>query len=142
MKTVVVNEKSIKREWYVVDAKNKVLGRLASKIAQILVGKNKVAYSPNQDHGDNIIVINSDQIKLTGKKPEIKKYFTHSMYPGGKKETPFKLLMQKDSRKVILHAVKGMIPKNKLGRQIIKKLYIYKDANHPHISQKPKELII
>jgi large subunit ribosomal protein L13 len=142
MKTIVVNSDTISREWFVVDAANKVVGRLASSIAQILIGKNKVAYSPNQDHGDNIIVINSDKVKLTGKKPELKKYFTHSMYPGGKQERPFKKQMQLDSTQVIIHAVRGMVPKNKLGRSIMGKLHVYKTAVHPHASQKPKELSI
>jgi large subunit ribosomal protein L13 len=140
MKTIVINTKNISRQWYVVDAANKVVGRLASRIAQILMGKDKVAYSPNQDHGDYIIVINSDMVKLTGKKEEFKTYFSHSTYPGGKMERPFKKQMRLDSSKVIIHAVRGMVPKNKLGRDIMRKLHVYKGAAHPHASQQPKEL--
>jgi large subunit ribosomal protein L13 len=140
MKTIVVNTDGISHEWYVVDAANKVVGRLASKIAHLLIGKGKVAYSPNQDHGDNIVVINSDKAKFTGRKPDLKVYFTHSMYPGGKKERPFKKQMELDSTKVIIHAVRGMVPKNKLGRSIMRKLHVYKTATHPHAAQQPKEL--
>jgi large subunit ribosomal protein L13 len=142
MKTVVVNTDDIVHDWYVVDAANKVVGRLASTLAQILMGKDKVAYSPNQDHGDHIIVINSDKVKFTGKKPELKTYFRHSTYPGGKRQRPVKQQMKVDSAQVIIHAVRGMIPKNKLGRSIIGKLHVYKTATHPHASQKPKELTI
>ncbi len=140
MKTVVVNTKDIAHDWYVVDAANKVVGRLASSLAQILVGKNKVAYSPNQDHGDHVIVINADKVKFTGTKPGIKTYFSHSMYPGGKRQRPFKEQMRRDSTQVIIHAVRGMVPKNKLGRAIMGKLHVYKTASHPHTAQKPKEL--
>ncbi|HUI91748.1 MAG TPA: 50S ribosomal protein L13 [Chitinivibrionales bacterium] len=142
MKTIVVNSDTISHDWFVVDAANKVLGRLASTVAQILIGKDKVAYSPNQDHGDNIIVVNSDKVKLTGKKTELKTYFSHSTYPGGKLERPFKKQMQLDSTQVIIRAVRGMVPKNKLGRDIMRKLHVYKTAAHPHASQKPKELSI
>jgi large subunit ribosomal protein L13 len=142
MKTVVVNTSTISREWFVVDATNKVVGRLASTIAHMLIGKNKVAFSPNQDHGDNIIVINADKAKMTGKKTELKTYFRHSMYPGGKRERPYKKQMQLDSTKVIIHAVHGMVPKTKLGRAIMKKLHVYKNATHPHAAQQPKELSI
>ena len=123
MKTVVVNTDDITRAWYIVDAKNKIVGRLASHLAKALTGKGKRAYSPNQDHGDYIIVINSDNVRLSGKK-----------------ERPFKKQMALDSRKVILHAVHGMVPKTKLGRAIIKKLHIYKGDAHPHVAQKPQPL--
>ena len=140
MKTVVVNTNDISHDWYVVDAANKVVGRLASVLAQVLMGKNKVAYSPNQDHGDHVIVINADKARFTGTKPELKVYFRHSMYPGGKRERPLKQQMKQDSTQVIIHAVRGMIPKNKLGRSIIRKLHVYRAAAHPHTAQKPKEL--
>jgi len=142
MKTIVVNTNDIAHDWYVVDAANKVVGRLASTLAQILVGKNKVAYSPNQDHGDHIIVINSDKAKFTGSKPENKVYFRHSMYPGGKRQRPVKEQMTMDSTQVIIHAVRGMVPKNKLGRSIMTKLHVYKTGTHPHSAQQPKELSI
>ncbi len=142
MKTIVVNTDEIAHDWYVVDAANKVVGRLASTLAQILIGKGKVAYSPNQDHGDHIIVINADKVKFTGRKPELKTYFRHSTYPGGKRQRPLKQQMAVDATQVIIHAVRGMVPKNKLGRSIMKKLHVYKTASHPHVSQKPKELSI
>jgi large subunit ribosomal protein L13 len=137
MKTVVVDVKSISREWFVVDATDQMIGRLASKVANILIGKGKVAYSPNQDHGDYVVIINASKAKLSGKKPETKQYFRHSRYPGGGKFRSFKEQMAMDPRKVIEHAVHGMVPKNALGRSIMKKLHVYKDADHPHAAQKP-----
>lgn len=137
MKTVVVNEKSIKHGWVVVDATNQMVGRLASKVANILIGKGKVAYSPNQDHGDNVIVINAEKIKLSGTKPDVKAYFRHSTYPGGGKFRSFKEQMALDATQVIRHAVHGMVSKNVLGRAIMKKLHVYKNADHPHAAQKP-----
>jgi large subunit ribosomal protein L13 len=142
MKTVVVNTESIEREWYIVDAASHTLGRLASKVAQLLIGKGKVAYSPNQDHGDYVIVINSDQVRLTGKKPETKFYFRHSNYPGGAKFRPFKEQMQLDSTQVIVHAVHGMVSKNARGRAIMKKLHVYTGDGHPHAAQQPKKISI
>ncbi len=140
MKTIVVNTDTIARKWYVVDAATLSLGRLASKIAQLLIGKGKVAYSPNQDHGDNIIVVNSDKIVLTGKKPEIKFYFRHSQYPGGAKFRSYKEQMRIDSSQVIIHAVHGMVPKNARGRAIMKKLHVYAGESHPHAAQQPEPL--
>jgi large subunit ribosomal protein L13 len=142
MKTVVVPTKDISREWYIVDAADKIVGRLASKIAGILIGKGKPAYSPNQDHGDYVVIINADKVKLTGKKAELKTYFRHTMYPGGQKHRPFKDQMAKDSTKVITHAIHGMVPKTKLGRAIMKKLHVYKGAEHPHVAQQPKALSV
>jgi large subunit ribosomal protein L13 len=142
MKTVVVPTKSIIREWYIVEAADKIVGRLASKIAGILIGKGKPAYSPNQDHGDYVVIINADKVKLTGKKAELKTYFRHTMYPGGQKHRPFKEQMAKDSTKVITHAIHGMVPKTKLGRAIMKKLHVYKGAEHPHVAQQPKALSV
>jgi large subunit ribosomal protein L13 len=135
MKTVVVNEKGITRKWVVVDASTLTLGRLASKVANILIGKGKVAYSPNQDHGDYVIVINADKTKLSGTKPAVKEYFRHSTFPGGAKFRSFKEQMNLDSTKVIRHAVHGMVAKNALGRRIMKKLHVYKNADHPHAAQ-------
>ena len=140
MKTVVVDTKSINRDWYVVDASEQTLGRFASKVARILIGKGKTAYSPNQDHGDYLIVINADKVKLTGIKPETKEYFRHSRYPGGGKFRSFKEQMTLDSTQVIIHAVHGMVSKNALGRAIMRKLHVYSGANHPHEAQQPKEL--
>jgi large subunit ribosomal protein L13 len=142
MKTVVVNNQSIERKWYVVDASTFSLGRLASKVAQLLIGKGKVAYSPNQDHGDNIIVINADKVTLTGKKADTKFYFRHSQYPGGAKFRSFKEQMQIDSSQVVIHAVHGMVPKNARGRAIMKKLHVYSGNQHPHTAQQPETVSI
>jgi large subunit ribosomal protein L13 len=140
MKTVVVNKDDISRTWYIVDAKNKIVGRLATRLASLLTGKGKAAFSPNQDHGDYIIVINADGVRLTGKKADMKTYFHHTGYAGGKKERPFKKQMALDSRQVILHAVRGMVPKTKLGRAVMKKLHVYKKDIHPHAAQQPQPL--
>jgi large subunit ribosomal protein L13 len=140
MKTVVVNEKSIKHDWYVVDAANMMLGRLSSKIANVLIGKSKVAFSPNQDHGDFVVVINAEKVKLSGKKMETKEYFRHSTYPGGAHFRSFKKQMELDPTKVIRHAVHGMVSKKPLGRAIMKKLHIYAGAEHPHQAQQPKAI--
>lgn len=138
MKTVVVDSKSIERDWLVIDATNVALGRLASKAAQILIGKGKVAYSPNQDHGDFVIIINADKVLLTGKKPETKEYFRHSRYPGGGKFRSFKEQMALDSSRVLIDAIHGMVPKNARGRAIMSKLHVYSGADHPHAAQQPK----
>jgi large subunit ribosomal protein L13 len=137
MKTIVVDSKSIDHNWYVIDASGQMLGRLASKVARILIGKGKVAFSPNQDHGDYVIVINADKAQLSGIKSETKKYFRHSGYPGGEKFRTFKEQMALDSTRVITHAVHGMVSKNALGRCIMRKLHVYKSAEHPHAAQKP-----
>lgn len=142
MKTVVIATEDIKREWYIVDAADKIVGRLASTIAGILIGKGKAAYSPNQDHGDYVIIVNADKVKLSGKKPELKTYFSHTMYPGGQKHRPFKEQMEKDPTKVITHAIHGMVPKTKLGRAIMRKLHVYQGTDHPHVAQQPKTLTI
>ena len=142
MKTEVVNAQTIERKWYLIDGASQTLGRLASKVAQLLIGKGKVAYSPNQDHGDNIVVINADKIKLTGKKPETKFYFRHSHYPGGAKFRSYKEQMQIDSSQVIIHAIHGMVPKNARGRAIMKKLHVYGGETHPHTAQQPEPLSI
>jgi len=140
MKTVVVDTASIERKWFVVDASELTLGRLASKAAQVLIGKGKVAYSPNQDHGDYLIVVNADKVRLTGVKPETKGYFRHSMYQGGDKTRSFEEQMRLDSTKVVTHAVHGMVSKNPRGRAIMRKLFVYRGPEHPHAAQQPKEL--
>ena len=140
MKTIVANEKEIKHAWFVVDATDKVLGRLASTVSQVLIGKGKPAYSPNQDHGDHVIVLNSDKIRLTGKKAETKHYFRHSKYPGGAKIRSFKEQMDLNPTEVVRHAVWGMMPKTTLGRKIMKKLHIYAGESHPHAGQKPQPI--
>lgn len=136
-KTVSINE--INTTWWLIDAEDKVLGRIASEVAQILRGKHRPNYSPNMYMGDAVVVINSDKIRLTGDKINSKKYFRHSGYPGGVKYASFSELMKNDSDKVVLNAVKGMLPKNKLGREISKHIRIYKDTNHGHEAQQPKE---
>ncbi|MBN1984284.1 MAG: 50S ribosomal protein L13 [Chitinivibrionales bacterium] len=140
MRTVVINENTIQRKWYVVDANDLTLGRLASEIAIILTGKRKTAYSPNQDHGDNVIVINAEKARLSGRKAEFKTYFRHSEYPGGEKFRSFKEQMRLDATVVIKDTVFGMIPKTSLGRRIFQKLHVYAGGTHPHEAQKPTSL--
>ena len=137
MKTYSVKPHEIQREWYVADAEGKILGRFASEIAQILRGKRKPIYSPHLDVGDHVIVINASKIQVTGKKAEQKLYFRHSGYPGGLKATPFKELLAKRPERVIEKAVWGMLPHNRLGRKMIKKLKVYAGSEHVHQSQKP-----
>lgn len=138
MKTYMANSATVERKWYVVDASNMPLGRLASQVADILTGKNKTIYTPNVDTGDFVVVINSDKVVLTGKKLEQKKHRWHTGFIGGLKEVDYKTLMDKDSRKVIEYAVKGMLPKNTLGRKEFTRLHVYKDAEHKHEAQKPE----
>ena len=138
MGTHNVSEPSIQRDWLVLDAKDQVLGRLASEVASILRGKRKPIYTPHMDTGDHVIVLNAAQVHLTGKKPTKKRYFRHTMYPGGVKWTPFSEMIEEKPTEVIRLAVKGMLPKNKLGRAMIKKLKIYAGDAHPHEAQSPK----
>lgn len=138
MGTHNVSEPSIQREWLIIDAREAILGRLASEVASILRGKKKPIYTPHLDTGDHVIVINAEQVRLTGKKPEKKRYFRHTMYPGGVKWTPFGVMIEDKPTEVIRLAVKGMLPKNRLGRAMIKKLKIYAGSAHPHEAQMPK----
>ena len=131
----------LKRNWYTVDAKDKTLGRLTSDIAKQLMGKNNVNYTPSVDTGDFIIVINADKVKLTGKKENQKVYYRHSNYPGGLKETSFKVMLEKKPEELIRIAVKGMLPKNRLGRQMINKLKIYRGTESKHSAQDAKPLV-
>ena len=142
MKSFMASPSTIEREWYVVDATGHTLGRLASEIATILRGKNKPTYTPHIDTGDNVIVINAEKIKVTGKKLDQKIYYHHSDYVGGMKETTLKEMMAKKPEKVVELAVKGMLPKGPLGRQMIKKLHVYAGAEHNHAAQQPKALEI
>lgn len=128
------------REWFIVDANNQVLGRLASNIARILRGKHKPTFAPHQDVGDFVVVINAEKVKLTGKKVEQKTYHRHSGYPGGMKEISFQRMIQKHPERVIENAVRLMLPKNVLGRKMIKKLKVYAGGNHPHQAQNPKPI--
>lgn len=139
MKTFVPKKEQIERKWWLVNAENKVLGRLATEVAILLRGKRKPEFVNFLDSGDFVIVINADRVKLTGKKMEQKKYYTHSGYPGGIKEKTMKEMMEKKPEEVIKKAVWGMIPKNKLGREVYKKLKVYRGPQHPHEAQKPVE---
>ena len=140
MKTYMAKAESVERKWYVVDAAGVPMGRLASRVASVLRGKNKPTYTPNVDTGDFVIVINTDKVVLTGKKLEDKYYRYHSGYIGGLKEIPYKKLMAEKSDLAVYEAVKGMLPKNSLGRATLKKLRVYKGAEHNHAAQKPEEL--
>lgn len=140
-KTQYLNKDSIQKNWFVADADGKTLGRFSSEIAKVLRGKNKASFTPHLDCGDYVIVINSDNIKLTGNKWKDKKYVSHSGYPGGQKITsPAQIKERKSSKFIVEKAVKGMLPKNRLGRQLFRNLFVYEDNNHPHEGQKPKEL--
>ena len=140
MKTYMAKAETVERKWYVVDAEGVTLGRLASRVAAVLRGKTKPNYTPNVDTGDFVIVINTDKVVLTGKKLEDKFYRYHTGYIGGLKEIPYKKLMAEKSDLAVYEAVKGMLPKNSLGRQMLKKLKVYKGAEHNHAAQKPEEL--
>ena len=139
MKTFSLKSTEVVRDWVVFDASDKVLGRCATKIADKLRGKDKPTYTPHVDGGDFVVVINADKVKVTGNKAEQKKYYKHSLYPGGLKEKSYKELLESSPERIIENAVKGMLPKNKLGKSIIKKLKIYSGSNHPHESQNPSE---
>ena len=141
-KTFVTKKKDIRREWYFIDAYGLILGRLATKVANLLRGKDKPYFSPSVDCGDYVVVVNTKYIKVTGNKEKQKKYYRHSGYPGGLKEATFEEVMDKDSTLVLQKAVKGMLPKNKLSAQIIKKLKVYPELAHPHQAQKLKKIEI
>jgi len=140
MKTYMANPDKIERKWYVVDAEGQTLGRLAAGVAKVLRGKNKPEFTPHIDTGDNVIVINAEKIKVTGKKLDQKVYYHHSDYVGGMKETTLREMMAKKPEQVIELAVKGMLPKGPLGRTMIKKLHVYAGAEHAHQAQKPEVL--
>jgi len=142
MKTPAVSEKDVVRSWYLVDADGAVLGRMAARIATVLTGKHKPAYTPNNDTGDFVIVTNAGKVKATGNKAADKLYHRYSGYPGGLKSTPFSEQIEKKPEEVIRLAVWGMMPKNKLSRRMMRKLKIYRDANHPHEAQRPEPLKI
>ncbi len=140
MKTFMANGNSVDRKWYVVDASGMSLGRLASQVASILRGKNKPIFTPNVDTGDFVIVLNSDKVVLTGKKLDQKLYTYHTGYIGGLKQVPYARMMAEKSDLVVYEAVKGMLPKNSLGKQMLTKLRVYKGAEHNHQAQQPIEL--
>ena len=140
MKTFMASPATIDRKWYVVDAEGKTLGRLASEVAKVLRGKNKPIFTPSVDTGDYVIVINAEKINVTGKKLDQKIYYHHSDYVGGMKETTLRELLDKHPERAIEYAVKGMLPKGPLGRQMYTKLHVYVGAEHPHAAQKPETL--
>ncbi|MGQ9631237.1 MAG: 50S ribosomal protein L13 [bacterium] len=142
MKTFSVKAKDIQRKWYVVDAEGKILGRLASRVAQILRGKHKTIFTPHLDTGDHVIVINADKIRVTGKKMEQRMYYSHSGYPGGFKARKMGDIFAKHPERLVFNAIKGMLPHNRLGRKMLTKLRVYSGSTHPHQAQKPEVLEI
>ena len=142
MKSFMASPSTVERKWYVVDAEGKTLGRIASEVANVLRGKNKPTYTPHIDTGDYVIVVNAEKIQVTGKKLDQKIYYHHSEYVGGMKEATLREMMQKKPEFVITHAVKGMLPKGPLGRQMLKKLHVYAGPEHNHAAQKPETLDI
>ena len=142
MKTYSAKPKDIKRDWYVVDADGKTLGRLASEVAKRLRGKHKAEYTPHMDTGDYIVIVNAEKVKVTGNKAQDKKYYHHTGYIGNLKETNFAELINDHPERVIEFAVKGMMPRNPLGRSMLKKLKVYAGGEHPHTAQQPQSLEI
>ncbi|MCR5733569.1 MAG: 50S ribosomal protein L13 [Lachnospiraceae bacterium] len=140
MKTYMPNEAAIERKWYVVDATGYTLGRLASEVAKVLRGKNKPVFTPHADTGDCVIVVNAENISVTGKKLDDKIYYRHSEYVGGLKSETLRQKMDKNPAQVIEHAVRGMLPKGPLGNKMYKKLFVYAGPEHPHAAQQPEEL--
>lgn len=140
MKTTHARKEDVKRTWYLIDAKDKVLGRLATEIAKVLRGKDKAIFSPHVDTGDFVVVVNAEKVKLTGNKLKGKVYYHHSGFPGGLKGIVAEKLLAQRPEEVLRHAVKGMLPKNRLGRKIFKKLKVYAGPEHPHEAQRPEQL--
>ncbi|MBR2215565.1 MAG: 50S ribosomal protein L13 [Selenomonadaceae bacterium] len=138
--TFMANAQNIQRKWYLIDAEGQTVGRLAAEVAKILRGKNKPTYTPHVDTGDYVVVINADKVKFTGKKLTDKFYFRHSGYPGGTTFTAAGKMLQRFPERVLEHAVKGMLPKNRLGAQMYRKLNVYAGAEHPHAAQKPEKI--
>lgn len=139
-KTVSANKATVNKEWVLIDAEGEILGRIASTIAMMLRGKHKTNYTPHVDCGDNVVVINVEKVELSGKKWSDKEYVRHSGYPGGQRFTPANELLKKNPIGVIEHAVRGMLPKNRLGRAIFKNMHLYVGNSHPHEAQKPKRI--
>ena len=141
-KTISANKITATKEWVVVDATNAALGRLSSEVAMLLRGKRKPNYTPHVDCGDNVIVINADKVRLTGKKWTDREHFSHSGYPGGQKITSPEQMFKKNPALLVEHAVRGMLPKSRLGRQLFRNLFVVVGSEHPHEAQKPKEVIL
>ena len=142
METTSIRAEEITRDWYLVDADNQTLGRLASRVAQILRGKNKPYFTPHMDMGDFVVIINAEKVKVTGNKEADKTYFRHSGYPGGITEVNLKQVRQQKPEKIITNAVKGMLPHNRLGRKLLKHLKIYATEVHPHTAQQPQAITL
>ena len=140
MKTYMPKASEVNRRWYLVDAEGKILGRLATEIASILRGKNKPEYTPHMDMGDFVVVVNADKVVLTGKKEQQKLYRLHTGYPSGLREVPYERMMAKHPERVLEKAVRGMLPKNSLGRAMFRKLKVYAGPNHKHEAQKPEKI--
>lgn len=141
-KTVSANKQTVDKQWVVIDAEGEILGRLSSKIASMIRGKHKPSFTPHVDCGDNVIVLNADKVKLTGKKFEEKQYVSYTGYPGGQRFISPKQLMEKHPTRVVEKAVRGMLPKNRLGRALFKNLYVYIGSEHPHEAQKPTTITL
>ena len=140
MKTFMLRKEDVEHKWYVIDAEGKTLGKVAALAASVLRGKNKPTYTPHVACGDNVIIIIAEKVKLTGNKLEDKMYYNHSGYPGGLRERTAKTMVEKYPVEMVERAVKGMLPKNRLGRQMYKKLFVYEGAEHPHAAQQPKQV--
>lgn len=140
MKSYMQKKETVERKWYVIDAEGKPLGRVASKAAHILRGKHKATYTPHIDCGDYVIIVNASKVLLTGNKLEDKKYYSHSQYPGGLRTRTAKKMIEKYPEEMVEKAVKGMLPKNRLGRAMYKKLFVYAGSDHKHMAQKPSEM--
>lgn len=139
-KTISANKETVTKEWVLINAEDEVLGRLASKVAMILRGKLKPSFTPHVDCGDNVVIINAEKVKLTGKKMTDKEYLRHTGYPGGQRKRTPQELLAKNPRAIIESAVKGMLPKNRLGSDLFRNLYVYAGPDHPHQAQQPKEI--
>lgn len=141
-KTISANSATVTKNWYVIDASNQAVGRLSSHVAKILRGKNKPDFTPHVDCGDNVIIINAEKVRFGGNKMQVKEYIRHTGYPGGQRSVTPAQLMEKHPERIIEYAVRGMLPKNRLSRQILKNLHVYIGSEHPHSAQQPKQLNI
>ena len=139
-KTISAKKETVEKRWFVLNAEGKVLGRIASEVAKVIRGKHKASFTPHVDCGDNVIIINAEKIRLTGDKMNAKEYVRHTGYPGGQRKVTPKVLLSKKPEKVVEMAVKGMLPRNRLGRQVFKNLHVYAGSEHPHEAQNPKVL--
>lgn len=139
-KTISANKQTVEKKWILINAEGQTLGRLASGVAKILRGKNKPSFTPHVDTGDNVIIINAEKIKLSGNKERTKTYIRHTGYPGGMRQTPYLRMLKEHPTRIIEYAVRGMLPKNRLGRAILKNLHVFQGSEHPHAAQKPKEI--